>query len=399
MTSQQTLVTGADVVGPHRLERRTSVRFSTRVLQIGSGASRAGQRRRNGEAALRVDGRGCFLSPGFIDLHTHGAVGVDFVTANREEFERAMAFYARQGVTALLASVYPTAWTTLQRTVERLAGFIRDSVGGGVAVGLHLEGPYLNPDRPGALPKRHFRKYRARDLERLLDAGGGLVRTMTVAPESHDGMALVRHLLLRRVIPAFGHSAADYATTRSAVKAGVRYATHLFNAMEGMHHRSPGAALALLESDPVFVEVIADGHHVHVPMLQLIRREKPAERVILISDSAPPCGLPEGDYRFAGAQVRLQCGRVTLPDGTLAGSALTLPRAVRLYARQVGVPIDEAFRAASDHPARALGDRRRGRIAVGRRADLVLVDRQFRVRATWLGGRLLYAARGVVRDC
>lgn len=358
-----------------------------RVLALGAAADRLG--RRGGAEVLDLDGH--YLAPGFVDLHTHGAVGVDFVRASREELERSLRHYLAHGVTTLLLSLYPSPPAASLRVLDRLAGYLDRGAGRGMVAGFHLEGPYLSPKRPGALPVRAFRAYSGAELSALISAARGYLRTMTVAPEREGGMRLIRALLRRGIVPAFGHSDADYALARGAVRAGTRYVTHLFNAMRGLHHRDPGAVTALLEDPRVTVEVIADGHHIDLPVLRLIHALKPRDRVVLVSDSVAACGLPPGRHLFAGKTVELHEGRVTLADGTLAGSALTLDRAVALHVEKLGLPPAEAVLLATRNPARLLGlGRRRGEIAVGRRADLVLLDRKLRVRATWLAGELAW---------
>ncbi len=379
------MLQGADLLTDGWLIEECSVFVARgRVRAVGRAADR--EARRHGAAKIDVGGQ--YLSPGYIDLHTHGAAGVDFVEAGREDFVRACRHYLSRGVTSFLVSLYPSEFKKSLRVLERLAGFLREGVGDGVAVGIHLEGPYLNPVRPGALPGSVFRRFQPGEARALLDAGGGFVRTMTLAPEMPGGMELVRLLRRRGVEPALGHSDADYDATRRALRGGIRYATHLFNAMRGIHHRDPGAVAALLEDPRVQVELIADGFHVAVPILKLVHVAKPPDSVILVSDSVHPCGLKSGRYEFAGRPVHAKGGRVTLLDGTLAGSLLTLDRAVALEVREVGLAPAHAVRCATENPARAIGlDRDRGRIAPGFRADLLLLDRSMRVRRTYLAGR------------
>ena len=356
-----------------------------RIAAIGPEASRQAR----GSGCRRLNLSGYTLAPGFVDLHTHGAAGVDFVEATAEEFEFAMRHYLAHGVTSLLVSLYPSSWAKSLKVLQRVSGFIRQGHGLGVAFGIHLEGPFVSPARPGALPRSHFRRPSIRELRQLLAAGDGLVRTMTLAPELKGGKGLVSFCRKNGVVPAFGHSNSDYEQTRAAISHGVRYATHLFNAMNGIHHRAPGAVTALLEDQRVSVEVISDGHHVDPPALRLINRLKNEDRVILVSDSIQACGLADGRYSFAGADVYLEDGVVRQKNGTLAGSALTLERALAVQVREAGEPLEKALRYCTQNPARAAGiSRTAGLIAVGRRADLVLLDSKFRVKATWLGGAL-----------
>ncbi len=378
------VIRGADVLTDGWLLENCSVLVAKgRIQSVGKAADR--EARLHG--AAWIDGGGAYLAPGYVDLHTHGAVGVDFVEAGSDEFERACRHYLSRGVTSILVSLYPSAFKKSLSVLKRVAGFLRDGVGRGIAVGIHLEGPYLNPLKPGALPGSVFRRFKPAEANALLEAGGGLVRTMTVAPELPRGLELVRFLRLRGVEPAFGHSEADHAQTVRAVSAGVRYATHLFNAMRGIHHREPGAVTALLEDPRVRVELIADGYHIAVPVLKLVHAVKPPDGIILVSDSVHPCGLKTGLYEFAGKPVRAKGGRVTLLDGTLAGSLLTLDRAVKLHVEKVGITPAQAVRCASENAARAIGlGRDRGRIAEGYRADLILLDRSLRVSRVWLKG-------------
>ena len=359
-----------------------------RIVAIGPEATK--QAKGSGCRRLRLSGY--TLTPGFVDLHTHGAAGVDFVEATAAEFEFAMQHYLAHGVTSLLVSLYPTSWAKSLKVLERVSGFIRQGHGLGVAFGIHLEGPFVSPARPGALPRNHFRSPSLKELRQLLGAGDGLVRTMTLAPELKGGKGLVQFCRKNGVVPAFGHSNSDYEGTRDAISHGVRYATHLFNAMNGLHHRSPGAVTALLEDPRVSVEVISDGHHVDAPALRLINRLKNEDRVILVSDSIQACGLADGRYRFAGADVYLKEGVVRQKNGTLAGSALTLERALAVQVKEAGEPLEKAVRYCTQNPARAAGiSRSAGIIAAGRRADLVLLDSKFRVKATWLGGTLMHS--------
>ena len=356
-----------------------------RIVAVGPEAAKLAR----GTRCTRLKLDGFTLTPGFVDLHTHGAGGVDFVEASAEEFESSMAHYLAHGVTSLLVSVYPTSWARSLKVIEKLSSFIRQGFGRGVAFGIHLEGPFVSPARPGALPRSYFRSPSVKDFRKLLAAGDGLVRTMTLAPELKGAAALIRFCRQNKVVPAFGHSNADYGETCGSITGGIRYATHLFNAMNGIHHRSPGAVTALLEDPRVAVEVISDGHHVQPPALRLINRLKSEDRIILVSDSTHPCGLKDGRYRFAGAEVFLRDGVVRQKNGTLAGSALTLERALKVQVKEVGEPLEKAVRYCTQNPAAAVGaSRRLGSISPGKRADLVLLDSKFRVKATWLKGTL-----------
>ncbi len=358
----------------------------------GLGATAARRARRAG--AHRVDLGGALLAPGFVDIHTHGAVGVDFFRASREDLDGVIReHYPAHGVTSLLLSLYPAPRSEFRAALNRLADALDGGVGGGIAAGIHLEGPFLNPKKPGALPGRSFSPCDAAMARDLVRAGRGWVRTQTIAPELKGAHRLITLLRRENVVPFLGHTDAGFEEARGAFAAGIPAVTHLFNAMNGIHHRAPGPAAAALLDEKIAVELIADGFHLAPEVLRMVARLKDPSRICLVSDSVAPCGLAEGRYEFAGAPVHLVGGRVTLLDGTLAGSALTLDRAVRLMARAGGASRSAAVRMASATPAQVARLPRRGRIAPGARADLVVLDERLRVRATYVRGERVFSAR------
>ncbi|MBI4582629.1 MAG: N-acetylglucosamine-6-phosphate deacetylase [Planctomycetes bacterium] len=390
MMSSGILFRGGSLFLPDRIVSGVPVAVEGgRITALGKEALRRGRRR--ARALGRVDLEGRCLAPGFIDLHTHGALGIDFNSAGAAELEKVVReHYLPHGVTRLLASLYPGPKREFLAALERLASAIAGGAGLGTAAGLHLEGPFLDPGHPGALPRRHFRTYSPRLLEEYLRAGRGLVRTMTLAPERPGGLELVRHLRRRRVVPAFGHSGAGYEEARRAIQAGIRYVTHLFNAMDGIHHRRPGPVSAFLEDERVRVELISDGFHVDPAVLRWVERLKPGDLICLVSDSVHPCGLEDGLYVFAGVDVELKAGRVARRNGTLAGSALTLDRALRVQVEAVGADPAAAVTALTRAPARLLGWKDAGEIAPGRGADLVVLSSRLVVEETYLRGQRVY---------
>lgn len=390
MTSGYLFQGGTVLTGGERHDGLPVAVEGSRISAVGREAARRGRRR--ARQLRRVDLQGAYLVPGFVDLHTHGAQGVDFDHANAAALDAVLReHYLAHGVTRLLTSLCPGPRKEFVATIRRVAAALRKRVGGGVAAGIHLEGPFLSPERPGALPAEHFRSYSGGYLDTLLDAGGGMVRTMTIAPERPGGAALIAHLRRRRVIPAFGHSSADHGAAAACVRSGVRYVTHLFNAMEGIHHRRPGPVPAFLGDRRVRVELIADGFHVDAAVMRWLAQIKPPGEICLVSDSVAPCGLRPGPYRFAGKVVQLAGGRVTLGDGTLAGSALTMDAAFRVQVQKVGLAPAAVAVSASATPARVVNwHRDRGSIAPGKIADLVVLGARLGVRETYLAGRCVF---------
>jgi N-acetylglucosamine-6-phosphate deacetylase len=327
-----------------------------------------------------------FLAPGFVDVHVHGWGGHDAMgdDAALDGMARALL---RQGVTSFLPTAVSAPLETLAAFAERVRGWMPTSPGDGAdPLGFNLEGPFLAPARRGAHDPRCLlspSEVRPDELDRLVDG----LAVITIAPEIPGALDLIGWLAARGVAVSLGHSAADLAEARAGFAAGARSTTHLFNAMTGLDHRAPGLAAAALEDDSVFVELIADGHHVHPALWPLVRRIKPADRLVLVSDAISPAGTGDGHVRLGGLEVEVAGGRATLAGtATLAGSVIALDTAVR-HLVESGASLPSAVAAASRDPLALLGVVDRGRIAVGQRADIVELDDALRVRRVMRAGR------------
>jgi N-acetylglucosamine-6-phosphate deacetylase len=347
-----------------------------------------------GAGVATVDGRGLTLLPGFIDVHTHGALGFEVMDADFDGLARMAGFLARHGVTSFL----PTTWTGARdRTLaalESLAEAMRRPRPPGTAriLGAHMEGPYLNPVRAGAQDPAHMAPPEPGELERFLDLG--VVRLMTIAPELHA--PVLAELRRRGVTASAGHTDATYEQMVAAVERGVRHATHTYNAMRPLHHRDPGTVGACLTIDALRCELIADGHHVQPAAMDALFRARGRDAVVLVSDAVRPTGLADGTHRLDDRTVELRDGAVRLPDGGLAGSVLTLDRALRMFGAATGHDWAELWPAASANAAESIGVAdRKGRLDAGMDADLVLLDGEATVRAVVVEGEPSYLAAEV----
>ncbi|WP_307864227.1 amidohydrolase family protein [Agrococcus sp. TF02-05] len=321
------------------------------------------------------------LAPGFVDLHCHGAVGSAF-DDDEPDWDAVLGFHAAHGTTRQAVSLVTAPLDALVPRVRAAAA--RAAVDPAV-LGVHLEGPFLADSHRGAHDPAALTAPTADAVDRLLEAGDGHVLQVTIAPELPGAIEAIARFSAAGVRVAVGHTGADAATARAAFDAGATLLTHACNGMPPMHHRSPGPLAAALLDERVTLEAIADGEHVAAEMLGLLARSAPG-RLALITDAMAAAGMPDGAYRIGSLDVRVEEGLPRLAEGgSIAGSTLTLDRAVRVLVA-AGAPLEAALDAASRAPADALGRADLGRIEVGAAADLVALDERLGVVGTWRAG-------------
>lgn len=335
-----------------------------------------------------IDASGSLIAPGLIDLHVHGAAGHDTMDATPEAFDGMGRVFASHGVTSYLATTVSAPLESLHETIAAARDY-RAPEDGALQLGLHLEGPYLNPDHRGAHRSADLRVPDPADYHKLIDEG--VVRMITLAPELPGAGELIRYARSCGVEVALGHSGAGFEAVREAADDGLRHASHLFNGMAPLHHRDPGAAGAVLTDERVYAHVIADGIHVHPAMVQMAILAKGIERTVLISDAMRAADLEDGGYRLGEVDVVVRDGVARTAEGGLAGSTTTLDRAVRTVVERCETSPSEALRMATEVPAEAIGlGGRKGVIAPGADADLVVLDERLEVVATVVAGRVAY---------
>ena len=337
-----------------------------------------------------VDVSGANLYPGFIDVHNHGAVGVDVNEADADGLVEVGRFLARNGVTAWMPTLVPDSDDNYRRVIgeiEKVRGF-QDGMPIAQIVGVHYEGVFANEKMCGALRPEFFKKFTGSELAELPRLSGGAHMT-TFAPEIDGGIALVEELVRRGWIASIGHTNADTETLDRAFAAGARHVTHFFNAMSGVHHRDVGVAGWTLSNPEVTFDIIADGIHVHPKMVELACRAKSASGVTLISDSVAPTGRGDGQFELWGETISVENGRTRNERGSIAGSVITMLDAARLL-RSLGFSGSDISKMASLNPAKLLGiDSRYGSIEVGKRADLVALDADGEVAWVMIGGKMV----------
>lgn len=341
-----------------------------------------------GGAVDALDASGCYVIPGLIDVHFHGAMGHDFCDASDEGISAIAAYEASRGVT----SICPTTMTLPE---ERLAPIVASvaaheaAAGEAGIVGINMEGPYIAPDKVGAQNPAYVRSASIEEFGRLQQQAKGLIKLVDVAPEQPGNLEFIRQMS-HDVRVSVAHTCTGYDDACAAFDAGARHMTHLFNAMPALHHREPGPIAAGAERNDVTAEIIADGVHIHPAMVRLAFALFGDDRMILISDSLRACGLGDGEYELGGQQFFVKGNRATIANGSLAGSVSDVMACMRTAVRTMGIPLTSAVKAATVNPARALGlDGKLGAIAPGYQADAVVLDRDLNIKHVVLRGKAI----------
>lgn len=378
MTDRTFAIRGQLLLGSH-LEPGTLIVADGRIERVVRGHERDGNLPATvAEAEI--------VSPGLIDLQVNGANGAE-VGGDAGAIEGVSRWLAQTGVTAWLPTVvtadagfYPGVFDAYARV---------DTSVGATPLGLHLEGPFLAPVRKGAHQLRYIEAATNELFESWLAQES--IRLVTLAPERAGGLDRIRRLANRGIVVSLGHTDATYDEFCSGVDAGASKATHLFNAMSPMHHRLPGAMIAAMTDDRVTAGLIPDAVHAHPASVRLALRAKGPERIVIVSDMMSAIGFGPGRYELGGQTVLVDGSTARLEDGTLAGSVLTMDGAVRNLVEWADVPLATALQMCTQVPADVLGDRTRGRLIVGARADLALWSKDLQVMATFVGGSCVWA--------
>lgn len=339
-----------------------------------------------------VDATGFLLTPGFLDIHTHGALGGDTMDASCDTLHKMAHFFVKHGVTAYL----PTTWSAHPRrilqAIENVASCSQPE-DGAHHLGVHVEGPYLNIDHRGAQRPEVIRTPDAEEYTTWLESG--VLCLVTLAPEVEGALDFVERGVSQGVEFAIGHSGATFEQVAAAADRGVRQATHLYNGMLGLHHRRPGTVGGCLLDDRIYTQIIVDGVHVHPAMVRLAICAKTPARTILITDAICGTGLPDGDYEFDGQVMYVRGGVSRTPAGGLSGSTLTMDQALRNAIQFTGLPLNEVLPMATSVPAEAMGwQGKKGSLARGADADLVFLDEALNVLKTFVAGRVVFEAEG-----
>lgn len=381
--SSETIITDAQVFIDNELKHAELLIAEGVIANVAKHVSRDEH-----PAAQVISYPDCVVSPGLIDVHFHGCMGFDFCDGTLKALHEIARFEASRGITAICPATMTFTEKKLTGIMQNAHDFVPESNESDL-VGINMEGPFISPHKVGAQNPEFVQQANIDMLRRLQEVSGGLIKLVDVAPEV-DGTIHFIQELSDEVRICVAHTCATYDEAVSALKAGARQLTHLYNAMPALHHRNPGPIPAFVEAEGTTAEIITDGVHIHPAMVRLAFKMFGPERMILISDSMMAAGMPDGTYELGGQEVQVSAGKATLADGTIAGSATDLATCLKRAITQMDIAPVDALRAATINPASAIGiEDTHGSITTGRSADLVIFNPSWDIEDVYLRGQRL----------
>lgn len=355
-----------------------------KITAVSKGATDSGE---------TVDARGCYVIPGLVDLHFHGCVGADLCDGKVESIVKIAKFQARVGTTSICPATMTYSEEILTPIMDSVSQFVEAQKrcetpsDCSTFVGINMEGPYISPDKVGAQNPAYVHAGDIAEFNRLNDASGKMIKLVDVAPEVIGNLDFIKQATDEGVRVSIAHTCATFDEANSAFEAGARQMTHLFNAMNPIHHRKPGPVVAAFDDDRVMAELICDGIHSHPAVIRMAFKLFGDDRIILISDTMRACGLEDGTYDLGGQDVTVHGSLATIADGSIAGSVTCLPDCLRYAVKTAGIPLESAVKCATENPARALGmGGKVGTICEGASADILILNEDLTLNSVILRG-------------
>lgn len=355
------------------------------VVENGRFVSIAEQPEHTGEVIEVIEAKGLYMIPGLVDIHFHGCMGADMCDGTKEALDVITQYEASVGVTSVCPATMTIPKDELSAVMKNAGAYAYH--GGAHLVGINMEGPFISPAKKGAQAAENIMHCDYEYFSQLQDAAGGLIKLVDIAPEEAGAMEFIDKVK-GTVVVSLAHTASDYDTAMEAIAHGASHATHLYNAMPPLNHRNPGVIGAVRDSDSCHVELICDGVHIHPSVIRATFAMFGAQRMILISDSMRATGLDDGEYTLGGQPVTVKGNLATLHDGTIAGSATNLMDCMRFVVKHAGLPLETAVMCATANPAKEIDIFDEvGSIAVGKKADFVLLDQDLNLAGVYIDGK------------
>jgi len=382
------LIKNAKIISPYEVKDNSSLE-----IEKGKISNLFHKRKVDEEGYDRIiDAKNQYLSPGFIDIHNHGNSGYDAMDGSYQALDAIAEFHLQNGITSFLATTMTSESEKVKRALENVGKYINEKEHKNIksqVLGIYLEGPYFAMEKKGAQPAEYIRLPDIEEMEEFINISQDTIKVVALAPELDGAEQVISYLRSKDIRVAAGHSNANFAETKIGIDAGITIATHLYNGMRSFAHREPGIIGAVLTDDRVFTELISDGIHSHLGAMDLAVRAKGKEKIVLISDAMRAAGLEDGEYELGGQAVFVKNGEARLKEGSLAGSVLTLDRAVYNMVNLVNLRIEDAVRMATLNAAKAIGlDKSKGSIEVGKDADLIIFDEDINISKAMVNGEV-----------
>ncbi len=381
---------GADIVTPFRVVKNgTLTTQKGKVYHVGPD-----YKFDKSDTVKKYDVSGKYIFPGFIDLLVHGgAGGYGFSDTSVDSIKKIADYFLVNGSTALLASLHAKPKADLLADLERLGTYIKENPDSNI-IGIHMEGPYLNKELKGAMNEDYLWQPSIESFKEMWEASQKTMKMMTISPELDGALEVIREASFHGVVCSIGHSTASYEIVDLAIDNGAAHITHMFNAMKPIHHRNPGVAVAALLRDELKIQLIADTYHVHPATMEFLIKSKTPKGIVLITDSIRVGGMHEGEKtQFSDQEVTLSGNKAVMGDGTIAGSTLTLNKAIKNVIETSGAKITDAVRMATVNAAKVIKSDR-GILASGKPADFVVLDKDLNVEMTVIDGKIRYSKFG-----
>ncbi len=365
--------------------KKCSIGFGERIEKIGKVSK---------NAEILPLPKDAIVLPGFIDQHIHGAGGSDGMDGTVEDIANIANTVAAEGTTSFLVTTMTQSPENITKAMQAVKEYRKENKKEGArVVGIHLEGPFIATAHKGAQPLEYVKEPDIQAFDEYNEASGNAIKIVTLAPEVEGAEKFIRHLSKKGIVPSIGHTGAKFVDIDQAVKVGAKNVTHTYNAQTGLHHREIGAVGSAMLFDELNCELIADTIHVSVPAIRLLVKNKPADKLTLVTDAMRAKGIPDGVSELGGQTVYVKNGEARLEDGTLAGSVLKMNRAIENMVTKVGVPFTQAVDYATINPAKTLKiDKETGSIKVGKRADFTVLNERYDVIMTVRDGEVVYKA-------